>query len=294
MIRVKNLTKDYGKRKGVFDISFEVNDGEVFGFLGPEGAGKTTTIRQLLGFEVSSRGRCFVNGKNPYVKAEQIHEFTGYLPAKEALPGQMTGLGFLQFMAEMRGIKSIERGQELAKHFDIDIELQIRKMNKEMRHKLSIVSAFMHEPKVYLLDEPMNGLDRTAKHKLDNLILEEKSKGKPILITAADFGQIEHICDRVGLIKKGSIVKTDEIAGFRAVKKISYIVSFDSEREARRFMLEDFTLVEVTGRQVTVSLTGEMTPLIKKLGEYQVVGVEIAHQSLDKVFEYYYGGYGND
>ena len=98
MIRVKNLTKDYGGRKGIFDLSFEVENGEVFGLLGPEGAGKTTVISQLLGFASASRGRCFINGKSCHTRSAEIMEFTGYLPEEISLPEDMTGLAFVRFM----------------------------------------------------------------------------------------------------------------------------------------------------------------------------------------------------
>lgn len=293
MIRVKNLTKDFGNHKGIFDISFEVQDGEVFGYLGPDGAGKTTTIRQLLGFERPSGGRCFINGKGCQIRQNEIHSVTGYLPEREALPQQMTGLAFLRFMAEMRGMGSIERAMTLVDTFHVDVNLPIKRMSKDMRQCLSIICAFMHSPGVILLDQPMNCLSKQQKHRFSNLIQAEKQHGRTILITSTEFEEIEHICDRVGLLNTGSLVKIDDIAGLRAVKKMAYVVTFDTEEEAKRFKKETFCVTESIGRQVTVSLTGEMTPLIEVLGTYRTVGIEAARQSLDEVFEYYYGGRTN-
>ena len=290
MIRVKNLTKDYGGRKGIFDLSFEVENGEVFGLLGPEGAGKTTVISQLLGFASASRGRCFINGKSCHTRSAEIMEFTGYLPEEISLPEDMTGLAFVRFMAEIKGIKSIERAQQVAERFELDLDERIRKMSRRTRKKVGIVCAFMHDPAVILLDEPMGGLDALMQGRLNDLILEEKGKGKTILFASHTFEEVERICDRVGMIKKGLMVNVDDIAGIRAAKKKSYIVSFATDEDARRFAREGFEVISLSGRQITVSLKGEMMPLVKALGSYQVVGLETVAQSLEDVFIDFYGG----
>ena len=290
MIRVKNLTKDYGGRKGIFDLSFEVENGEVFGLLGPEGAGKTTVISQLFGFASASRGRCFINGKSCHTRSAEIMEFTGYLPEEISLPEDMTGLAFVRFMAEIKGIKSIERAQQVAERFELDLDERIRKMSRRTRKKVGIVCAFMHDPAVILLDEPMGGLDALMQGRLNDLILEEKGKGKTILFASHTFEEVERICDRVGMIKKGLMVNVDDIAGIRAAKKKSYIVSFATDEDARRFAREGFEVISLSGRQITVSLKGEMMPLVKALGSYQVVGLETVAQSLEDVFIHFYGG----
>ena len=290
MIRVKNVTKDYGGRKGIFDLSFEVENGEVFGLLGPEGAGKTTVISQLLGFASASRGRCFINGKSCHTRSAEIMEFTGYLPEEISLPEDMTGLAFVRFMAEIKGIKSIERAQQVAERFELDLDERIRKMSRRTRKKVGIVCAFMHDPAVILLDEPMGGLDALMQGRLNDLILEEKGKGKTILFASHTFEEVERICDRVGMIKKGLMVNVDDIAGIRAAKKKSYIVSFATDEDARRFAREGFEVISLSGRQITVSLKGEMMPLVKALGSYQVVGLETVAQSLEDVFIHFYGG----
>ena len=290
MIRVKNLTKDYGGRKGIFDLSFEVENGEVFGLLGPEGAGKTTVISQLLGFASASRGRCFINGKSCHTRSAEIMEFTGYLPEEISLPEDMTGLAFVRFMAEIKGIKSIERAQQVAERFELDLDERIQKMSRRTRKKVGIVCAFMHDPAVILLDEPMGGLDALMQGRLNDLILEEKGKGKTILFASHTFEEVERICDRVGMIKKGLMVNVDDIAGIRAAKKKSYIVSFATDEDAQRFAREGFEVISLSGRQITVSLKGEMMPLVKALGSYQVVGLETVAQSLEDVFIHFYGG----
>lgn len=292
MIRVKNLTKDYGRQRGVFDLSFEVEDGEVFGLLGPKGAGKTTVLRQLLGFASATRGRCSVNGRSCAEHAKLIRGFTGYLPEEAAFPPDMTGLAFVRFLAELKEIRSIERAQQIADRFELDLEARISKMGRSSRRRLAVVCAFMHDPAVLLLDEPMSGLDVLMQGRLNDLILEEKQRGKTILMTSHIFEEVERTCDRVGMIKRGVLVNVDDIAGIRAAKKKSYIITFTSDQEAAKFVKEDFEIAGISGRQVTVSLRGEMMPLIQALGSYQVVGLETAAQRLEEVFMHFYGGDG--
>ena len=216
--------------------------------------------------------------------------FTGYLPEEISLPEDMTGLAFVRFMAEIKGIKSIERAQQVAERFELDLDERIRKMSRRTRKKVGIVCAFMHDPAVILLDEPMGGLDALMQGRLNDLILEEKGKGKTILFASHTFEEVERICDRVGMIKKGLMVNVDDIAGIRAAKKKSYIVSFATDEDAQRFAREGFEVISLSGRQITVSLKGEMMPLVKALGSYQVVGLETVAQSLEDVFIHFYGG----
>ena len=294
MIRVKNLTKEYVKNKGVFDISFEVQKGEVLGCLGPSGAGKTTIIRQLMGFEEPSGGQCFIKGRSCYAKSNELHYITGYVPQVEALPKHETGFTFLRFMAEMRGMRSMERAMILAEYLNVDLMMSVRKMTEENRQCISIINAFMNNPAVLLLDEPTNRLGALQKHHLSVLIQEEKVKGRTIFVTSPKFSEIEHLCDRMIMLRKGDLFKTDDIAGIRSIKQMEYVITFSKESEAQAFTKEQFKVTEVIGRQVTVKVTGEMTLLVSKLGSYQVVGIEAVQQSLDAVFEYDYGEQRND
>lgn len=287
---MKNLTKDFGARKGVFDLSFEVEDGEIFGLLGPDGSGKTTVMRQLMGFAAPGRGRCSINGKNCYSKAAEIKGFTGYIPEEISFPLDMTGVGFVRFMAEMKGIKSIERAQQLAERFELDLTEGIKKMSKASKQKLGIVCGFMHDPAVLLLDEPIGDLDSMMQGRFINLLHEEKARGKLVLLATHMFRLVERTCDRVGMMKNGLMINTNDIEGIRSSRKKTYMITFAADQDAVKFAKEDFEVISVNGRQVTVSLAGIMTPLIKVLGAYQVTGLEAISQRLEDVLMQFYGG----
>lgn len=146
MIELQHVTKDYGKGKGVFDLSFSVPQGEVFGYLGPNGAGKTTTIRQLMGFIRPDKGSCRMIGKECFRQAFEIQKKTGYLAGELAFPEDMTGLGFLKFMAEMKGMKNVSRMKDLMERFELNPHGKIKRMSRGMKQKVGIVNTFMHDP----------------------------------------------------------------------------------------------------------------------------------------------------
>lgn len=181
VIELQRVTKDYGNGKGVFDLSFSVSKGEAFGYLGPNGAGKTTTIRQLMGFIRPDKGSCHMLGQDCFLQAQKIQKRTGYLAGELAFPEDMTGLEFLKFMAELKGMKDQKRMKDLMERFELKPQGKMRKMSKGMKQKVGIINAFMHRPEVVILDEPTSGLDPLMQNVFVELILEEKEKEPPCL-----------------------------------------------------------------------------------------------------------------
>ena len=204
IIEIIGLTKDYGDHKGIFDLTFTVEEGEVFGYLGPNGAGKTTTIRHLMGFLNPDKGSSKILGLDCRSERAEIMKHLGYLPGEIAFFDGMSGMEFLNFMAEMRGLTDVSLRDKLVDLFELDTKGKIRKMSKGMKQNLGIVCAFMHDPRVLILDEPTSGLDPLMQKTFANLILEEKSKGKTILMSSHSFEEVERTCDRVGIIRQGA------------------------------------------------------------------------------------------
>ena len=152
VIKIADLTRDYGNGKGIFQISFRVEEGEIFGFLGPNGAGKTTTIRHLMGFLRPQSGKCRIAHLDCWKERDRIQEFLGYIPGEMNFFEDMTGWEFLNFCARYRGLREPSRKKELMDRFEVDPRGKIRKMSKGMRQKLGIVTAFSHDPRVLILD----------------------------------------------------------------------------------------------------------------------------------------------
>lgn len=235
VLKIEHLTKDYGHNRGVFDVSFDVEKGEVFGFLGPNGAGKTTTIRHIMGFSKPQEGNTFVNGKNSWTQYYENQRELGYLPGEIALPENLTGSQFIKMMAQLRGISDLSHTQYLMKKFELDPSGGLKRMSLGMKRKLAIVTAFMHDPDVLVLDEPTSGLDPIMQDVFIDFIKEEKAKGKTILLSSHIFNEVDATCDRIAIIKDGRIISTVVADDLRHNESKTFKVEFNSANEFNRF-----------------------------------------------------------
>ena len=294
VISINNLTKDYGNNKGVFDLSFSIPKGEVFGFLGPNGAGKTTTIRHLLGFLNADKGECFINNKNCREQQAEIEKELGYLPGEIAFFDEMTGTGFLKFIAELRGMKDFKKMNELIELLELDPKGKLKKMSKGMKQKIGIVCAFMHNPQVLILDEPTSGLDPLMQSKFVELIAKEKAEGKSILMSSHSFEEVERTCDRVGIIKNGRLVTIQEISDLKDSQRKSYVITLENEEDAKAFSNENISVSKTYKNKVTVVTQGELSQLITAMSKYKVMSIDTATQNLEELFMHFYGGDDND
>jgi ABC-2 type transport system ATP-binding protein len=292
MIQINQITKRYGENKGVFDLTFSVPKGEVFGYLGPNGAGKTTTIRHLLGFLNPDSGSCSVNGLDCRQQAAEIQRFTGYIPGEIAFLNNMTGMEFLKLLADMRGMKSNKKRDELLELLELDPRGNIRKMSKGMKQKLGIVTAFMHDPDVLILDEPSSGLDPLMQNRFVELIHSEKAAGKTILMSSHSFEEVERTCDSIGIIRLGRLAAVESIAALRAAQRKVYAVTFADETEAQRFGETDFEILSVSGSKVEVVIFSNLAAFLSALPDFQVIALDTVQQSLEDVFMQYFGKEG--
>ena len=288
MIKINHLTKDYGQQRGIFDLTFDVQRGEVFGFLGPNGAGKTTTIRHLMGFIHPNAGNCSINGLDCGTHSAEIQRNLGYMPGEIALPDDMTGLEFLHFVADYRGVTDWARVEQLMARFELDARGNLKRMSKGMKQKIGIVCAFMHDPQVLILDEPTSGLDPLMQNHFIDLVLEEKAKGKTILMSSHIFEEVERTADRVGIIREGHLVTVDSVAALKAAQRKRYAVSFASEKEAQAFAKEPLAVDLVKGKEVTVTVN-DFQPFVAAMSRYTVVNIVAVEQSLEEIFMHYYG-----
>lgn len=205
VIQLERVTKDYGGGRGVFDLSFAVGRGEVVGFLGANGAGKSVTMRLLMGFVRADGGRATLGGRPCFADRAAIQREVGYLPGELALPGDMTGRSFLAFVAGMRGTALPCRANALIDYFELDPSAKLRAMSKGTRQKVGIVAAFMHWPAVLLLDEPTSGLDLLMQRRFVELVRAEKRRGATILLSSHVLGEVEGTCDRALFVRSGRL-----------------------------------------------------------------------------------------
>lgn len=290
VIKLEHVTKDYGNGKGVFDVSFSVKEGEVFGYLGPNGAGKSTTIRQLMGFIHPQAGTCQIFGKDCFSQASKIQSETGYLAGELAFMEDMTGRKFLEFMAQMKGIKNLSRMEELLERFELNPQGKMRKMSKGMKQKVGLVCAFMGNPKAVILDEPTSGLDPLMQNRFVELILEEKRKGTTILMSSHIFEEIEKTCDRTVIIRAGKIVAIEDMQSLSAKRKKIYTVTLPDAQTVEQFVKESGLEIQGrAGKRVQLTVKNQIPETLRLIAKYQPVDLDIKTQSLEELFMHFYG-----
>ena len=289
VIKVENISKDYGSGRGVFDLSFEVNKGEIFGMLGPNGAGKTTTIRQLMGFIKSDKGSAKILDMNCFINRENIQSKLGYLPAEIAFMDEMKGSEFIKFIAEMKSIKNKNRIRELTDLFELDAGRKIKSMSKGTKQKIAIVCAFMNEPEVVILDEPTSGLDPLMQKKFIELILEEKKKGTTIFMSSHIFEEIEKTCDRTAILKDGKLIAIENMEELKSKKNKNFEVVFKTNEEALNFKNKIGFKSEIDNNIVKVSIvSNEVNNFIKELSNYNILDINSSSQTLEELFLHFY------
>lgn len=287
MIEVRNLTQTYRSGKGVFNLDFTIPEGEVFGYLGPNGAGKTTTIRNLLGFANADDGYAAIRGLDCRKDAAKLQNIIGYLPGETTFLDNMTGLQFLKFMSEMRGMKENRRCNSLVERFELDPAGKIKKMSKGMKQKLAIVTAFMHDPSVYILDEPTAGLDPFMQNVFMELLEEEQLRGKTVLMSSHIFEEVQRNCDRAGIIKEGRLVAVEDIQALNDVKSKTYTVTFADAADVRK--LDQLEFEVISSHRVQITVGQNYREFFETLAKCNVVGLYTQEQSLEDVFMKYYG-----
>ena len=290
VIDVQGLTKDYGQGRGIFDLTFQVERGEVFGFLGPNGAGKTTTIRHLMGFIRPTAGRAAILGMDCFTQAAAIQAHVGYLPGELSLMDDLTGDGFLRFMAQMRGMTDLSAAGELKELFRLDGRQSLRKMSKGTRQKVGLVCAFMARPDLLLLDEPTSGLDPLMQGRFVELLLREKARGATSLLSSHMFEELERTCDRVAILRAGRLAAVERTEDLRRARTKRYIFSFPAPEAAAAFSAA-WPGASRNGSSVTVAITGreDLSKLLRVAADQQVTDMTVDGGSLEEAFLGYYG-----
>jgi len=288
VMEFEHVTKNYGRHQGLFDVTFHVKKGEAVGFLGPNGSGKTTTIRHFMGFMKPDRGYVRILGMDCFQDASLIQQKLGYLPGEIAFIDDMTGIEFIQFIAEMKKIKNLQKAYELIEFLELDVQKNMKKMSKGMKQKVALVIAFMQEAPLLILDEPTSGLDPLMQKKFIQLIQQAKREGKTIFMSSHIFGEVEKICDRAIMIKEGKIVANMSMDDLKKSHLKHYEVTFEDQKEAIDFAEKCHG--ECHGCVVSCFLKEDVHDILKSLLNYHIVDLNIRPQSLEELFLHYYGG----
>ncbi|MFR3035720.1 MAG: ABC transporter ATP-binding protein, partial [Blautia hydrogenotrophica] len=289
-IELTNLTKNFGNGKGIFDLSFGVQQGEVFGFLGPNGAGKSTTIRHLMGFVKPQSGSCQIMGKDCFSQAALIQQSVGYLAGEIAFIEDMSGISYLNFIADMKGIRDRSSIRDLLYRFELNPRGKIKKMSKGMKQKIGLVAAFMGDPSVLILDEPTSGLDPLMQNRFVELLLERKKKGSTVFMSSHIFEEVEKTCNRTAIIREGRLVDIVQMKELSKLRNRIYTVTLHDKESAQRLAaVKQLDIINVCGRKVQIRVKKELPNTLRVLANYQPTDLQTETQSLEELFLHYYG-----
>ena len=273
-IEIKHLTKDYGKKRGIFDMSLEVEKGEIYGFVGVNGAGKTTTIRHMMGFLTPDEGTVTINGLDANKSSAEVKRYVSYIPGEINFPGNSTGEDFIKNQIYLSGRGDWEYAENVIDQLQLDAKANVRAMSKGMKQKTAIVSAFASDADILIMDEPTTGLDPLMRDIFIELLKEEKAKGKTIFMSSHIFQEVEEVCDRVAIIRDGMIIDVIDMKDIRYNKMKTYKMEFKSIEDFKHFRSLGYDLhrVKVDDLQLNIMIHDQdINRLIQDLKNFNLV-----------------------
>lgn len=274
-VEVKGFSKNYGSTLAVKNISFTIHEGEIVGFVGKNGAGKTTTLRTITNMIFPSSGEINVYGMDCVKQSKEIKKILSYMPGDSSFYEYFTARDIFSVCIKFSS-ESFEKAKELSEYFELDMDKKISGLSLGNRKKVSIIQAFLKDAKVYIFDEPTNGLDPLMQEKFFALVKEKKEQGCAVFLSSHNMSEVEKYCDRVIIIKDGEIIDT---------------VSPENERKNRPLYVAYKT---ADGREMTFDFKGDVNELIDKLHKEKLTAVEIRPKTVEEEFIKYYSDDGEE
>lgn len=290
-ITLSHITKQYpGTAKpSVKDLSIAVSAGEVYGFLGSNGAGKSTTIRMLLNFLQPTSGTASILGKDSVKDSVELKKHMGYLAGDVALYNNVTGAQFLDYIGRLQGLKDTTYLKTLTKRFEAELSKKIGDLSKGNRQKIGILQAAMHQPDVLILDEPTSGLDPLMQERFYETIAEAKARGAAVFLSSHSLDEVEHICDRVGIIRHGVLVREGTLAEVAGGKQQpTFVVTLAKQPPAALTKSAALKVIDIAGNTITVQPKKDLASLLAVLSKYEVVNLQSQQAELETEFMNFY------
>ena len=288
VIEIQNLTKQYGKHRGIDNVSFSVKEGEIFGFIGPNGAGKSTTIRTLLALIHPTSGSATIFGKDCIKEAPSIAKDVGYLPSETFFYEGMTVKGLLDYTAKLYQKDCSKRIEELTERLKLDTSRKIRDLSFGNKKKVGIVAGLLHSPKLIILDEPTSGLDPLMQDTFIEILKEENEKGATILFSSHILSEVQKMCDRVAFIKEGKIISLQSIHELRSSTYKSIQLSTKEPVSKQVFTLEGISEFKQQEEEISFMYNGNVNNLINSFSTLNITDIFIEEPSLEEIFMHYY------
>jgi ABC-2 type transport system ATP-binding protein len=290
VIDITDLSKFYGKSKGIEHVNLEIAEGEIFGFIGPNGAGKSTTIRILLNLIFPTTGSARIMGLDVVRDTKKIKLHVGYVPSDANAYNSMVVDEFLSYCMRFHGVqKEPHRLADLSALFELDLKRRIADLSMGNRKKVSIVQSLLHNPKLLILDEPTTGLDPLMQSNFFELLRSENRKGMTIFFSSHILGEVQMLCKRVAIIKDGKIIQVEDIETLRKkqLKKV-YIEFGDQINKENSGITGIEGMITMTGNILSFMYSGDINQLVNNLAGRKIINLTIEEPSLEEIFMHYY------
>ena len=288
VIEINKLSKSYGKSRGIVDVSFNVEEGEIFGFIGPNGAGKSTTIRTLLALIYPTSGSATIFGKDCIKYSSEILKDVGYLPSEVFYYDGMKVIDLLRYSASFYKKDCSKKMVDIANALDLDLHKKIEDLSFGNKKKVGIVQGLLHSPKLIILDEPTSGLDPLMQQNFFELIKEENKNGATVLFSSHILSEVQKVCDRVAIIKEGSIVKVEKISTLKESSYKRIAVEAATSIANDFFSIEGVTNLNVKDKDASFLYKGNLNSIISRLTELDIKNFTVAEPDLEEIFLHYY------
>ena len=288
VIEIKNLTKMYGDHVGVKDLCLTVRKGEIMGFLGPNGAGKTTTIRSCLALLAKTEGEITIFGLDSHRDAVAIRKKTGYLPGDFGLISSVKVSSYLKYLLSLRGCESTEKMMSLAKRLELDLNRKTNELSKGNKLKVGIIQSLMGDPDLIIMDEPTSGLDPLMKQEFYRILREEKKQGKTVFMSSHILADVERVCDRVAIIRKGQVKVVEEIQALQEKTGKVLEVEFGDPFTIDEFKLEGVSEIRQDNGRITLTIHENLDGVIEAVSKHRILNMNLKTYSLEQLFLKYY------
>ncbi|MEI8225517.1 MAG: ABC transporter ATP-binding protein [Bacteroidota bacterium] len=290
IIDITDLSKFYGKARGIEHVNLEIGEGEIFGFIGPNGAGKSTTIRILLNLIFPTGGSARIMGMDVIRETKKIKRLVGYVPSDASAYTSMDVNEFLSYCMRFYGVqKDAHRLAELSALFELDLKRKIAELSMGNRKKVSIVQSLLHNPKLLILDEPTTGLDPLMQANFFELLRSENQKGMTIFFSSHILGEIQMLCKKVAIIKEGKIIQLEDIETLRKKQLKKVHIEFGDQVSKGNFNIPGIeSVITGSGTLLSFMYSGDINELVGLLAGRKITNLMIEEPSLEEIFMHYY------
>ena len=294
VIEMHDLTYSYGKQRGIVAVDLTIDQGEVFGFLGPNGSGKTTTLRLLLDVIRPKRGSAKLFGLDAQKAGVEARKRVGYLAGELSLPGNMRGRSYLNMLDSVRGQADPDYRRELCGRLNLDVSRRIREYSRGNKQKLGLIAAMMHKPDLLILDEPTGGLDPLVQQTVLELVRETKADGRTVFFSSHILPEVQAVCDRAGIIREGRLVAVENVADLldRTVTRLR--LRLNEALPEQLLLRKGIKLLDSAETRYTVEIYDDMSGFMQAVAPFGITEIKTLDLSLEEVFLAYYGKGANN